>query len=129
MFNFTNVKMSLRICQYQNKNCGCQNYLNDQDNPEKCYYCGHFNAFHSGFSNETSNLGQMHRLKKTKSTTENANAQKKSKTIVISDDDDNNNNKETKENTITELEYYRERELALKERELILRKREAKFTQ
>lgn len=49
--------MSLRICQYQNKNCGCQNYLNDQDNPEKCYYCGHFNAFHSGFSNETSNLG------------------------------------------------------------------------
>ncbi|PKK62300.1 hypothetical protein RhiirC2_790576 [Rhizophagus irregularis] len=49
--------MSLQICQYQNKNCGCQNYLDDQNNPEKCYYCGHFNAFHLEFLNETSNLG------------------------------------------------------------------------
>ena len=38
-----------RICNYQNKECGCQTYLEDADHPDKCYYCGHYNAFHSEF--------------------------------------------------------------------------------
>lgn len=50
--------MSHRVCQYQNKSCGCQNYLEDSNNPEQCFYCSHFSAFHLGFTfNETSNFG------------------------------------------------------------------------
>jgi len=50
--------MSRQICNYQDKECGCQIYLEDDDHPEKCYYCGHFNAFHSGFTpTDASNFG------------------------------------------------------------------------
>ncbi len=50
--------MALRICQYQNKSCGCQNYLEDSNNPERCFYCSHLNAFHLGFTSiENSNFG------------------------------------------------------------------------
>src|SRR2546423_15220084 len=35
--------------------CGCQTYLKDVDNPEKCFYCKHYIAFHFDFTNETSN--------------------------------------------------------------------------
>ncbi|GBC06694.1 hypothetical protein RclHR1_00070061 [Rhizophagus clarus] len=41
---------SLGICNYQNKYCGCQTYMEDENNPEKCFYCNHYNAFHTGFS-------------------------------------------------------------------------------
>jgi hypothetical protein len=50
--------MSRRVCQYQNKSCGYQNYLEGPNDPEKCFYCSHFSAFHLGFtSNETPNFG------------------------------------------------------------------------
>src|ERR1700722_11015033 len=33
-------------------------YLENADNSEKCFYCGHYNAFHSGFiPAESSNFG------------------------------------------------------------------------
>lgn len=44
-------------CNYQNTGCGCQTYLEDNDNPEKCFYCKHYIGFHFGFTNETSNYG------------------------------------------------------------------------
>ena len=48
----------IRICNYQNKECGCQIYLENEDHPDKCYYCGHYDAFHSGFTPvESSNFG------------------------------------------------------------------------
>jgi hypothetical protein len=48
----------MTFCNYQNKGCGCQFYLEDTDHPEKCLYCGHYNAFHSGFiPEESSNFG------------------------------------------------------------------------
>src|SRR5688572_24578488 len=39
----------LGVCNFQNKYCGCQTYMEDQNNPEKCFYCNHYNAFHTGF--------------------------------------------------------------------------------
>ena len=39
-----------RICNYQNKECGCQIYSENVDDPDKCFYCEHHNAFHSGFT-------------------------------------------------------------------------------
>ncbi|CAB4376190.1 hypothetical protein RhiirA5_483264 [Rhizophagus irregularis] len=41
---------SLGVCNFQNKYCGCQTYKEDENNPEKCFYCNHYNAFHTGFS-------------------------------------------------------------------------------
>src|ERR1041385_8013395 len=49
--------MTLGACHYQNKGCGCQTYLEDADNPEKCFYCKHYIAFHFGFTDEASNYG------------------------------------------------------------------------
>lgn len=49
--------MTLGSCKYQNSGCGCQVYLEDINNPERCFYCNHFNAFHVGFTTETSNYG------------------------------------------------------------------------
>uniref|UniRef100_U9TUQ4 Uncharacterized protein n=1 Tax=Rhizophagus irregularis (strain DAOM 181602 / DAOM 197198 / MUCL 43194) TaxID=747089 RepID=U9TUQ4_RHIID len=40
----------LGVCNFNNKYCGCQTYKEDENNPEKCYYCHHYNAFHTGFS-------------------------------------------------------------------------------
>ncbi|PKY63560.1 hypothetical protein RhiirA4_492976, partial [Rhizophagus irregularis] len=40
----------LGVCNFNNKYCGCQTYKEDKNNPEKCYYCHHYNAFHTGFS-------------------------------------------------------------------------------
>ncbi|CAB5187074.1 unnamed protein product [Rhizophagus irregularis] len=40
----------LDVCNFNNKYCGCQTYKEDENNPEKCYYCHHYNAFHTGFS-------------------------------------------------------------------------------
>jgi hypothetical protein len=41
---------SLGVCNYKNKYCGCQTYKEDENNPERCFYCNHYNAFHTGFS-------------------------------------------------------------------------------
>ncbi|RIA92886.1 hypothetical protein C1645_735991 [Glomus cerebriforme] len=41
---------SLSVCNFQKKYCGCQTYMEDENNPEKCFYCNHYNAFHTGFS-------------------------------------------------------------------------------
>ncbi len=38
------------MCNYQNKSCGCQTYL-DENNPKKCFYCDHYNAFHTNIIN------------------------------------------------------------------------------
>ncbi|CAB4389721.1 unnamed protein product [Rhizophagus irregularis] len=40
----------LGVCNFNNKYCGCQTYKEDENNPEKCYYCHHYNAFHTSFS-------------------------------------------------------------------------------
>ncbi|CAB4488517.1 unnamed protein product [Rhizophagus irregularis] len=41
---------SLGVCNINNKFCGCQTYMENDNNPGKCFYCNHFNAFHTGFS-------------------------------------------------------------------------------
>jgi hypothetical protein len=41
---------SFGVCNFNNKYCGCQTCKEDENNPEKCYYCNHYNAFHTGFS-------------------------------------------------------------------------------
>ncbi|GBC51521.1 hypothetical protein GLOIN_2v1769843 [Rhizophagus irregularis DAOM 181602=DAOM 197198] len=46
----------LGICNFNNKYCGCQTYKEDKNNPEKCYYCNHYNAFHTGFSPPPQNI-------------------------------------------------------------------------
>jgi hypothetical protein len=38
------------VCNYQNKYCGCQTYMEDEIHSEKCFYCNHYIAFHTGFS-------------------------------------------------------------------------------
>jgi hypothetical protein len=40
----------LGVCNFNNKYCGWQTYKEDENNPKKCYYCHHYNAFHAGFS-------------------------------------------------------------------------------
>src|SRR5688572_25490810 len=49
--------MTLGACRYQNMGCGCQVYLEDVNNPEKCFYCKHYISFHIGFTTEASNFG------------------------------------------------------------------------
>jgi hypothetical protein len=50
---------SLGLCNFQNKYCGCQTYMEDQNNPEKCFYCKHYNAFHTGFMPSHQNSSQQ----------------------------------------------------------------------